>query len=323
MASHQSRHRLSEADILASLKKRVARWHLKQRLGIEQDHEVKVFGQGRNFFHIENWYSFHSVIRNTLRLFLLHGRGQRNARKIKLRNNTFRLANLPMALRGYTILHLSDLHLDMALDMPAVLAHAVDSLKYDICVITGDLRARTFGDINQGLDAMARLLPALKGQVYAVLGNHDSIMMVPELEQMGIKVLLNEAVEIESRGAMFYLAGIDDAHYFGADNLERASEQVDPDAVTILLSHTPEVYRHAAFTDFDIMLCGHTHGGQICLPGGYALMYNANCPRHMCRGAWRYHDLQGYTSVGSGSCVVDVRFNCPPEVTLHTLMPLE
>jgi predicted MPP superfamily phosphohydrolase len=68
------------------------------------------------------------------------------------------------------------------------------------------------------------------------------------------------------------------------------------------------------------MLCGHTHGGQICLPGGRAIMLNANCPRAYCRGAWRFERLQGYTSVGSGACMIDVRINCPPEITVHRLV---
>jgi len=68
------------------------------------------------------------------------------------------------------------------------------------------------------------------------------------------------------------------------------------------------------------MLCGHTHGGQICLPGGVPLLTDADCPRALARGAWKYHNLIGYTSVGAGSCIVDVRLNCPPEVTLHRLV---
>jgi hypothetical protein len=67
------------------------------------------------------------------------------------------------------------------------------------------------------------------------------------------------------------------------------------------------------------MLCGHTHAGQICLPGGLPLMCNARCPRAFCHGNWAYHGMSGYTSAGSGSCVVDVRLNCPPEITLHQL----
>ena len=103
------------------------------------------------------------------------------------------------------------------------------------------------------------------------------------------------------------------------DNFEKAAQNIPPEALAILLSHSPEPYRLAAHTGFDLMLSGHTHGGQICLPGGVALMTNADCPRRFCRGAWRYHHMQGYTSLGSGSSVVGVRFNCPPEITLHHL----
>jgi uncharacterized protein len=67
------------------------------------------------------------------------------------------------------------------------------------------------------------------------------------------------------------------------------------------------------------MLSGHTHGGQICLPGGIPITLDSVLPRHMGSGPWRYHDLTGYTSVGVGSSVVPVRFNCLPEIVLHHL----
>jgi hypothetical protein len=120
-------------DILAKLEHRLGRLHARQRLGIETDHEAQVFGQGLNFFHIENWYSVHSAIRNTLRLV------------------------------------------------------------------------------------------------------------------------------------------------------------------------------------------GLTHGGQICLPGSIPITLDSVLPWRMGAGAWQYHTMIGYTSVGAGSSVVAVRFNCPPEITLHQL----
>ena len=79
------------------------------------------------------------------------------------------------------------------------------------------------------------------------------------------------------------------------DNFERAAQYIPPDAAAILLSHSPEPYQRAAHAGFDLMLSGHTHGGQICLPGGVALMTNADCPRLFCKGAWRYQTMQGYT----------------------------
>lgn len=307
----------TEYDRLAA---RVGRSHLNQRLGIEHDFEARVFGQGRTFFHIENWYSAHGLMRHALRLLGLHRRGKENARRIAVRHNDFALARLPAAFDGYTLLHITDLHLDLAADLPNALIEAIDRAgPYDLCVLTGDFRARTFGPYQGALKAMARVRPHLRGEVYAVLGNHDSIRMAPGLEDMGIRMLLNESVRLEREGAVLHLAGIDDPHYYRADNLEKAADAIPEDAFSILLSHSPEMYRHAAYAGFDLMLSGHTHGGQICLPGRIPVILNANAPRRLCNGYWRYGGLQGYTSAGSGVSIVDVRLNCPPEITLHRL----
>lgn len=305
---------------LIALEARVGRVHLRQRLGIETDYEARIFGQGRNFFHIENWLSLRRILRGVLRSTGLYAIARRNARAIARRSNNIPVIDLPHAFDGFTLLHISDLHLDMAHDIPDALIAAIDGLRYDVCVMTGDFRATTFGPIDQALAAMEQLRPHLSGSVYGVLGNHDSIRMVPRLEELGIRMLLNEFITIERGKDSIYIAGIDDPHYYGADNMEKASDAIPPDAISILLAHSPEIYRHAAHADFNIMLCGHTHGGQLCLPGGYPLFLNANCPRKYCTGAWRYHRMHGYTSVGSGPCIVDARLNCAPEVTLHRLM---
>jgi predicted MPP superfamily phosphohydrolase len=302
------------------LEKWVGRCHLNQRLGIEHDFEARVFGQGRTYFHIENWYSFHALIRLGLRVLGLHDRGRRNARRIEVRHNRIELDRLPAAFEGFTLLQVSDLHLDMADDIPDALINALGRAgHYDLCVLTGDFRVKTFGPFAAALEAMARVRGFLKAPVYAILGNHDTIRMAPGLADMGITMLLNEWVPIERNGAAIYLAGIDDPHYYRADNLEKATDGIPHDGCSILLSHSPEMYRHAAYADFDVMLSGHTHGGQICLPGEIPLMLNAKAPRSICKGRWRYHGLQGYTSAGSGVSIVDVRLNCPPEITLHRL----
>ncbi len=301
------------------LKQRVGAIHLRQRLGIERDYERRIFGQGRTFFHVENWYSLRSIIRNSLRLVLLHGRAQRNARRIEIRHNHIRLPGLPGLFDNFTLLQLSDLHIDMAEDFPHVLIEAVREVDYDLCVLTGDFRGETYGPYESAIAGMRQLRTQLQGDVYAVLGNHDTICMVPALEAMGIRLLLNEHVQLQRGDQSVYLAGIDDPHYYRADNIEKAGDAIPEDAASILLAHSPEIYRHAAHAGFDLMLCGHTHGGQMCLPGGVPVMCNAGCPRDFCRGAWSYHGLQGYTSAGSGACVVDLRINCPPEITLHHL----
>ena len=304
---------------LTDLEGRIGRVHLRQRLGLEGEHEAHVIRPGTHFFHIENWYSLHGLIRTVLTLTGLHGRGRRNVLNIQRRDDDLSLARLPKAFDGYTILHLSDLHLDMNPAHVERLIQVVAGLKYDICVLTGDFRYRTFGLYAAALAALARLRPHLTAPVYAVLGNHDTIRMAPGIEALGIRLLMNESVRLERGGESVTLLGIDDAHYFRTHNFDRAMAGVDHEACTILLSHTPEPYRHAAHADISLMLCGHTHGGQICLPGGIPVLTDMDAPRAFARGAWRYHGMVGFTSVGCGSSVVDVRLNCLPEITLHHL----
>jgi predicted MPP superfamily phosphohydrolase len=306
-------------DILDQLERRLGRVHARQRLGIEHDHEEHVFGHGLSFFHLENWYSVHAVIRTTLRLAGMYGIGRRNTERIRVRNNRVALPTLPAQFDGFTILHLSDMHVDMNPGAMARLMELLPDIFYDICVVTGDFRGRTFGPFEATLDGLVSVRSRLKGPVYGVLGNHDTIRMLPGLEAMGFRMLLNECEAIARGDHRIYLAGIDDAHYYRADNIEKAAVQIPHGSCSILLSHTPEIYKHAAHSDFSLLLSGHTHGGQICLPGSIPITLDAALPRHMGAGAWRYRQMVGYTSVGVGSSIVPVRFNCPPEITLHRL----
>lgn len=307
--------------MVKTLEKRLGRLHARQRLGIETASEPRIFGGGLNFFHPENWYSGHTLIRYCLKLSGLYWRGRRNTFDFRVKQNELRLKRLPGAFNGFTLLHLSDLHVDMNFEVTNELAKRIKDLKYDICVLTGDYRAETFGAIEQTMQGMETVSKSLNGPAYGVLGNHDSVKMVPDLETLGIHMLLNESVVIERKDSRIYIAGIDDAHYFRVDNIEKAAQSFAPQDVSILLSHTPEIYRQAAHADFDVMLCGHTHGGQICLPGGIPITLDSKCPRYLGAGSWRYHDMIGYTSVGTGTSIVNVRLNCPPEIALHTLRP--
>ncbi|MGB8278315.1 MAG: metallophosphoesterase [Methylovirgula sp.] len=310
---------MKETTILSKLERRLGRLHARQRLGIETDHEAQVFGQGINFFHIENWYSARSIIRTGLKLIGLYRRGCNNAAQIQIRHNDFRIKHLPKSFDGFTLLHISDLHVDMNEGAMRRLTELLAEIHYDACVLTGDYRGATFGPIDATLDGMARLCAHIKGPVYGVLGNHDSIRMVPGLEDMGIRMLLNECEAISRDDQKIYLAGIDDAHYYRVDNIEKAAADIPDGSFSILLSHTPEIYRHAAHAGFDLLLAGHTHGGQICLPGSIPITLDSVLPRHMASGTWKYHDMLGYTSVGAGCSIVAVRINCPPEIALHHL----
>jgi uncharacterized protein len=308
-----------DEDILRKLEIRLGPLHARQRLGIERDHEAQVFGQGLTFFHLENSSWAEWFIRNVLKATGLYWRARQNAEHILVKRNDMRFKTLPPLFEGFTILHISDLHVDMNEVAMNRLIELVGSLQYDVCVLTGDYRGRTFGPFQPALDGVARVGAHLKQPIYAVLGNHDTIQMVPGLEAMGIRVLLNECETIVRKDQRIYLAGIDDAHFFRVDNIEKAALSIPHGEFSILLSHTPEVYRQAAHANFDLMLSGHTHGGQICLPGSIPIKLEAALPRRMGAGPWQYGDMTGYTSVGVGSSVVPVRLNCPPEITLHQL----
>jgi uncharacterized protein len=308
-----------DEDILRKLEIRLGPLHARQRLGIERDHEAQIFGQGLTFFHLENSSWAEWIIRNVLKATGLYWRARQNAERILVKRNDVTFKTLPPLFEGFTILHISDLHVDMNEVAMNRLIELVGSMQYDVCVLTGDYRGRTFGPFQPALDGVARVGTHLKQPIYAVLGNHDTIQMVPGLEAMGIRVLLNECETIVRKDQRIYLAGIDDAHFFRVDNIEKAALPIPRGEFSILLSHTPEVYRQAAHANFDLMLSGHTHGGQICLPGSIPIKLEAVLPRRMGAGPWQYRDMTGYTSVGAGSSVVPVRLNCPPEITLHHL----
>ena len=308
-----------DQDILRKLEERLGPLPARQRLGIETDQEAQIFGQSLLSFHIGNWYPVHSVIRNTLKLTGLYWRARRNTERILVKRNDVMFKELPPLFDGFTILHLSDMHVDMNEGAMRRLIELVDGMRYDLCVLTGDYRGKTFGPFAATLEGVARVRAHLKEPVYGVLGDHDTVQMVPGLEAMGIRMLLNECAVIVRAAQQIYLAGIDDAHRFGVDSIEKAALQIPYGEFSILLSHTPEIYRQAAHADFNLLLSGHTHGGQICLPGSIPIILDSVLPRRMGAGAWQYHHMSGYTSVGAGSSVVPVRLNCSPEITLHCL----
>lgn len=309
----------SDSELYGYLLRRMGKVHLRQRVGIETEHVADRFGQGRTFFHIENWRLASALINFALRVTGMSARGRANVEDFQVQRNRLVLPQLPELFEGFTVLHLSDLHLDVLDTFPQRLAERVAELDYDLCVLTGDYRFLTHGCHRKAISGLEVLCREIRTDTYAVLGNHDSIFMAQPIEELGVKLLFNEHVVLQRENAAIYLAGIDDPHYFAADNLEKAYQGIPDEAVSLLLSHSPEIYRHAAYVGFDVMMCGHTHGGQICLPGNIPLYYNSSAPSFTSRGPWRYDLMQGYTSVGTGSSVVPARFNCPPEITLHHL----
>jgi predicted MPP superfamily phosphohydrolase len=311
--------RSAESEGLLALSQRIGETHFQQRLRLQSYRAGDFFGYKRALMNPENARLVNSIVSGVLRSCGLYHWGNRNFRNLQIRRQDVLLPRLPAAFEGFTVLHLSDLHLDLdpAL-VPVIIAH-LQQVDYDVCLITGDFRNAHFGDYQPSLDATRLLMPHLKAPAYGILGNHDFIEMVPGLEAMGIRILLNETVQLQQGGETLYLSGIDDPSYYQTDNLEKARQGIPNESTSILLSHSPSAYRKAAAAGFDFMLCGHTHGGQICLPGGVAILRIGNCPGPMLNGAWSYAGMQGYTSPGTGSCGVPVRFFCNPEITLHRL----
>ena len=311
---------LDPDEALRCLETRLGPLHARLRLGIEREHEAQAFGQG-SVFASGKLTLIQVIIEVALRVTGTYWWGRANAGKVELRRNTVCLPNLPSAFDGFTILHLSDLHADISGSAMRRTAELVLDLDYDLCVLTGDYRGRTYGDCMPCLEGVARL----RRTSCVATSTPCSATMIrlpwfPTWKRLAFDTLLNECFAIQRGSASIYLAGVDDAHFYRADNIEKAAENIPPGQVSILLSHTPEIYRQAAHAGFDLMLSGHTHGGQICLPGGIPILLEADLPRAFGAGAWRHAGMAGYTSVGAGSSVVPVRFNNRPEITLHQLV---
>lgn len=245
-----------------------------------------------------------------------------NAARIQVSRNTVHVRGLPDALTGVTLLHLADLHADISQNAMRALPQALSGLSYDLCVITGDFRGRTYGPFTRTVAVVRGVAGAIQAPILAVLGNHDTVRIVPELEAMGIRMLLNEAVAIERGGERLWIAGVDDPHYYRTDNVSAAISEIPAGEPAVLLAHSTECFIAAAEAGVGLMLCGHTHGGQICLPGSIPVLTSTKMPRWLASGSWRHGAMHGYTSRGVGTSAVDARFNCPPEVVLHTLVPV-
>src|SRR6202023_1504105 len=206
---------------LQDLINRIGAEHVERRLKVENEHEAQLFGQGLIFFNLENWYSAPWIIRSALKLIGLYSRARRNADHIVVRRNTLEFVTLPAAFDNFTILHLSDLHVDISEGAMRHLVSIVGDLQYDICVLTGDYRGKTYGPFEKSLKGINELRAQLKGPLYGVLGNHDSIEMAPALEAMGIRMLFNECETIVRGGEHVYLAGVDDPHFYTADDIRK------------------------------------------------------------------------------------------------------
>jgi len=288
----------------------------------ELSHHLKFYTKNtKQKFHLENIRIFRKLVRAALRITFLSALGYNNAQKVKLKKIDFSFSNLPENFDGTKFLFISDLHIDCVHSLPEIITKLISNLDYEFCILGGDYRFRVKGNPRIAYEKLKRLIPVLlkKSDVYAILGNHDHFEIAEFLDKSGVRMLLNENLKIEKNGESIFFVGVDDGHYYGAADFEEAEQGIPENQFKILLSHSPEFYREAVDRNYSLYLAGHTHGGQICLPGEIPVIYNAPILREMIKGKWRYKNLIGFTSKGAGSSMVAVRFFCNPEIVLVTL----
>ena len=306
-------------DSFAALKKRLGEQKLSRRMLKQAELWAKFVHQGQGIMSLERVLPVDNILTALLKWFRLYNRGNRNFRNIQVVTHHVLSPNLPPHFEGYRILQLSDLHLDLDTSLTIALTAKLEGLDYDIVVITGDFRNSSTDYRGIAIQEAEKLVQSLKPPVFAVLGNHDFIEMVPDLEKMGICFLLNENTPLQRDGEAIFLVGIDDPTFYRTHDFATANGGILSNDFSILLSHGPKPFREAAEFRFDLMLCGHTHGGQVCLPRGFALVRNGDCPPALFAGSWSHRKMRGYTSRGIGCTGIPVRFNCPPEATIHEL----
>jgi len=245
---------------------------------------------------------------------MLEARGEHEVVDVEVR-----LAKLPRALDGFSIVQLSDLHVGMTIDrafVQRVVDHA-NRLSPDLIALTGDL---VDGKVEALRDEVAPLgqLRARHG-VFAITGNHEYYSgadpWIAEISRLGARYLRNERVSVGEGDARFDLAGVDDYSADGwpghGEDLPGALAGRDPARALVLLAHQPRQVRRAAKHGVDLQLSGHTHGGQIW-PWHYIVRLQQG---GLLAGRYEHEGTQLYVSRGCGYWGPPVRVLAPLEIT--------
>jgi predicted MPP superfamily phosphohydrolase len=242
------------------------------------------------------------------------------------------LTRLPQVFDGFTVAQLSDFHYEEHFSSVPIRkgVEAVNGLQPDLIVLTGDFvtapfleRPADLGRAAKTAGPCAAMLQALRAKlgVFAVLGNHDAIanshQITGALHDHGIRVLHNESIPLERAGSRLWLAGIDDA-LRGQPDLSAAIGKIPKNDARILLAHEPDFADEASLQSVDLQLSGHSHGGQVWIPG-LGAPWLPPLSRKYPRGLYKIGNLTLYTNIGIGTIRLPIRINCPPEITLITL----
>jgi predicted MPP superfamily phosphohydrolase len=261
-----------------------------------------------------------TIFERGLRLTPLYQRGIRNALDLRLTEFELSLDGLPRGFEGYRILHVSDTHLDTLPAIADVAKHMLDGIEVDLLALTGDVHGRRRHPVSLSVDLLERALSGVRvrDRRLAILGNHDSVDMPEALQRLGFETLINRSVVLTRNGDGVRVTGLDDVHAFYTP-AARAALDVKAEGFRIALVHSGEMADHAAVAGYALYLCGHTHGGQICLPGGRVVFSQLERCRHAASGLWREGNMVGYTTTGLGVSGPTVRFNVRGEAAVITL----
>ena len=245
------------------------------------------------------------------------------ANSLTVENIIISLKRLPKKLDGFRLVHLSDIHHSpfTSLEHITRAVAVANELKPDMFVLTGDYVSHEADYIAP----MAEIMGNLESEfgTVACLGNHDhwtdAEAVTNALRAASIKVLINEGFRFEARGASFWLCGVDD-YMVGKTDLQAALRGAFPDEMKLLLAHNPILVRRAARAGVDLVLSGHTHGGQIKIRDEEKRILPR---RKLKNGLYRRKDTQIYITRGIGTVVLPVRFGCPPEISFIELRSAE
>jgi len=295
---------------------------VKPRIAVEREFARlgHTYRHGPLHFVFEHYF-IRPVLESSLRILGLYNRGLRNALTPVIREIVLNFSDLPPAFHGFRLLQISDLHIDGVDGLAEALGPVIATLRPDACVLTGDYRFENFGPCDEVYPRMRQVIEAISAEhgVYGILGNHDAAEIAFRLEDLGVRMLVNEGIELKRNTEAIWLLGIDDPFDFACDDIPAALAGVPPEAFKILLAHAPERYEQAVAHGIQLYLTGHTHAGQIRLPIIGAVKHNARCPNAFRSGLWNHAGMHGYTSAGVGCSSLPVRFNCPPELVMFEL----
>ncbi|MDP8245419.1 MAG: metallophosphoesterase [Candidatus Hinthialibacter antarcticus] len=257
----------------------------------------------------------------------------------RFRTRTLRVELAGPNVRPLKLLHLSDFHFFKGQTHRRDALHRLAQNQYDLIFITGDMI-----DDDSGIDLCVEALKPFQAKygVYAVMGNHDYVLfrgddfipgfsnkntwkyndadrLIAGLQSIGVKVLVNERVDIEVDGERIIIAGLDDPFLKRAD-VAKTFDGYDASLPCLALAHAPEVYDQIAATGADMAFCGHTHGGQICAPFWGPIVTRTQAPRAFAAGLTRLNGMTHFTTNGFGSSrVTRPRFLCPPEAVVFEI----